>query len=241
MRTVEKHLFSTPSEGLNAEIELLDKVAQGHIDFGAFTWQSIANGLVVPEPFGRRDEFQTASKNSANLGWPVSLRRTGGGGTPQGPGVLNLAIAFRSNEAKGLTVEKAYDAICSPIAKTFEEIGLSSDTTAVDGSFCDGAYNLAIGGQKIVGTAQRWKRCKTSKTDSAVLCHALILTDIVIDPPVRALNRFFSELGVQGKFTNRAHVSLTKLKGHDFSLQVFEQTLLKNAQAKPELCLSTVE
>ncbi|STV42435.1 lipoate-protein ligase A [Klebsiella pneumoniae subsp. ozaenae] len=47
-------------------------------------------GLVVPGSYRQFTDLPAVSAHFAARGWPVWLRRSGGGLVPQGPGIINL-------------------------------------------------------------------------------------------------------------------------------------------------------
>lgn len=195
--------FPEAAAGLAAEMEMLAAVAGG-APASAFLWQATAPGLVLPERFAREAGFAAAATQCARAGWPVTPRKTGGGITPQGPGVLNLALAFRTAPGQGRTIRDSYAAICDPMIEALARLGVTARAAQVSGSFCDGDYNLAVAGQKIVGTAQRWR-------GRACLAHALILTDIALAPAVAAVARLAAGLGHDTRFELGAHCRLADL------------------------------
>jgi lipoate-protein ligase A len=170
----------------------------------AILWQSDTPWLVLPERFTRGDIFKHAAEESAKRGWPVAPRKTGGGITPQGPGVLNLALCFTAASGQSRAIIESYAKIVDPLTQAFADLGLSADATAVHGSFCDGDYNLAIAGRKLVGTAQRWR-------GTTCLIHALILTDINLAPAVDAVARLSRDLDHDTVFRHDAHCRLADL------------------------------
>jgi lipoate-protein ligase A len=199
-------LFDTAPDGLAAEMALLDAVAAGRAGASAFLWAARAPGLVLPERLTRSGRFADAAARCAATGWPVTARRTGGGITPQGPGVLNLALAFRAGPGKARSLRASYDAICTPLAEALAALGISATAAPVSGSFCDGDYNLAVAGRKIAGTAQRWR-------GNACLAHALILTDIDLAPAVAAVQRLSDGLGHTARFDLEMHCRLADFPG----------------------------
>jgi lipoate-protein ligase A len=191
-----------PEDGLSAEMALLANVAGG-AERAAFLWSARAPGLVLPERFTRTPDFEATANAMAAEGWPVVPRRTGGGITPQGPGVLNLALAFRVEPGASRTIRRSYAEICDPLAEGLATLGIKAAAMPVAGSFCDGDYNLAVKahkgeGRKIVGTAQRWR-------GSACLCHALVLTDIALEPAVAAVQALSDGLGHAARFDVTKH------------------------------------
>lgn len=110
--------------------------------------------------------------------WPVRLRRSGGGVVPQGPGILNLSLAYAPGGPMGEHGEAVYQHLCSVLAAAARALGVDAFTSAVPGSFCDGRFNLACGAvnrpRKLAGTAQYWR---TRQGRHAVLAHAVVLLD----------------------------------------------------------------
>ena len=185
-------------------MDMLGAVASDVVPASAFLWQADRSGLVLPERFSRAPGFSDASDQSAARGWPVTTRRTGGGITPQGPGVLNVALAFKLPPGRAQAIRESYAALCNPMIAALGKLGLEAGTGAVQGSFCDGDYNLEVYGRKLVGTAQRWR-------GSAVLCHALILTDISIQPAVGAAQALADGIGLGDTYRSDAHCRLADL------------------------------
>lgn len=192
---------ATPQDGLSAEMALLDAVAKERAGPSAFFWAARERGLVLPDRFTRAEGFDAAARALAAKGWPVVPRSTGGGITPQGPGVLNLAIAFKRPEGQSRTIKASYAELCEPMTEGFATLGITAEATPVKGSFCDGDYNLAIAGRKIVGTAQRWR-------GTTCLCHALILTDLELAPAVAAVAALSEGLGHDTVFDLSVHTRL---------------------------------
>lgn len=199
--------FETADAGLLAEMSLLDEVCRGESDFAILLWQT-QTALVIPKAQSRRTGFGSAAHRSAVRGWPVSLRPTGGGTTPQGPGILNAAIAFRVPARTSYTIHDAYRTLCRPLQNALGELGLSTVCQAVPGSFCDGRYNIAVAGQKLVGTAQRWRRGRAPAGERTVLAHALILHTVDLVPAVDAINALHDELSINESIEPAAHATL---------------------------------
>ena len=83
--------FDRIADALDEEARLLALVAEGDSDFEAMLWTA-GQSLVAPRSIGRLPGFERAAKESAQRGWPVALRSSGGGIVPQGPGILNLSL-----------------------------------------------------------------------------------------------------------------------------------------------------
>ena len=169
-----------------------------------FLWQAQKRALVLPERYTRISALPAAARASAARGWPVFARKTGGGITPQGPGVLNLALCFSVPPGQSRAIRSSYAKIVEPMRMAFDALGLEAEAAPVRGSFCDGDFNLAVSSRKIVGTAQRWR-------GSTCLIHALLLTDIDLAQSVAAVAQFSQELGHDTAFQRDVHCRLSDL------------------------------
>lgn len=173
-------------------------------------WTAETRALVCPAAFRRRPGFDVAARNSAPRGWPLHLRPTGGGAVPQGPGVLNLALAFTAGRDFG--IEAGYRLITDVIREALGPVGPRLVTGATQDSFCDGSWNLSVTGRKLVGTAQRIRPAGGGRR--RVLAHALILVEGDLAPCVEAVNGLHADLGLP-PVTDRAHTTLAKVMRPD--------------------------
>lgn len=171
-------------------------------------WSAIETGIVCPRTLQRRHLFEGAAQTSADLGWPVHIRTTGGGAVPQGPGIDNIALAF--NAPSGATLDDGYRILIDIIRRGLGKFGNMLTAGNISGSFCDGAWNLAFGGKKMVGTAQHWRpsRGRTPR----VLAHALILTDDLFYAGAEAVASFHKDLELE-LIDPKLHTSLNMAFG----------------------------
>ncbi len=135
-------------------------------------------GLVVPRTYAARPGFAAAQADFAARGCPIHVRQSGGGVVPKGPGILNLSLAQAFAGRPLDHSEALYQHLCTLISDTLTTFGIETRAQAVEGSFCDGRYNLAVPSptRKIAGTAQLWRRIPGHAPDRHVgLVHALIL------------------------------------------------------------------
>lgn len=145
----------------------------------ACVWEA-AQGLVVPRTYRRHEGFEAVRERHARRGWPVTVRMSGGGVVPQGPGILNLSLAYACDAPPLRHSDAAYALLCAVLCKALLGFGIEARPQAVEGSFCDGRYNLACGPsaapRKVAGTAQLWRRVRADGVDvQVVLAHALLL------------------------------------------------------------------
>ena len=194
---------SCPAQQLSGEVELewLDLALGGQAS--AVVWTA-TQGLVAPLSYRRHTSLEDVRQASAERGWPVRLRRSGGGVVPQGPGILNITLAYPCRGTSADYAESVYDHLCGTIATALATLDIDAVPRKVDGSFCDGRFNLAVldrtgpgaipagVARKIAGTAQYWR---SSNGTHAVLAHALLLVDGDTDLLTAEANRFETALG----------------------------------------------
>src|SRR5690606_14651924 len=120
-----------------------------------------------------------------------------------GHGILNLSLSYAHSGPPMNHSETAYVRICDVIRQALLPLGIASSPQAVQGSFCDGRYNLAVGpaeqARKIVGTAQLWRRLSNPQpglpTIQMVLVHAVLLVEVDCGQLTQHINRFEALLG----------------------------------------------
>src|SRR5690625_2580013 len=97
------------------------------------------------------------------------------------------------------------------------QFGVASHTQAVEGSFCDGRFNLAWGEhpdvRKIAGTAQLWRRLRKPDGEpvQVVLVHGLLLVAVDIEQVTRQANALEQALGHTRRYLPERGVSLHTL------------------------------
>lgn len=191
------------ADGIAAEGEWLQRCAAlGRAS--AHLWRGEA-GLVVPRRY------------TALPGWPAALaamspgtvqvRASGGGLVPQGPGVWNLSLAWPAPGATPSGTDAVYTTLCEALAAAFTRLGIAASAQPVTGSFCDGRYNLAVAGRKLVGTAQAWKRVGGVPV---VLAHAVIVVTADPDELSARANAFEALLGSGTRYTAEALTSVAR-------------------------------
>lgn len=136
----------------------------------AMIWQG-SRGLVVPRTYKHNPLFEQCNSSMSQMGWPIEVRQSGGGIVPQGPGIWNLSLSWRQYGKPLDLAQNAYSFICQLLQSALSTCSITSTAQAVEGSFCDGRFNLAVGHpkhyQKIVGTAQVWRLGPTPAWDLA--------------------------------------------------------------------------
>lgn len=223
--------FPSLDAALVAEEALFDRLSGGRVAHAQTMWIG-HRALVMPRRMARSPRFAPAAALSAAAGWPVVLRQTGGGIVPQGPGMLNLALAWTEPARPAASIASGYAKICDPIRTV-----LGGTCASVSTAFCDGAFNVVVDGRKVAGTAQR-RRSTAGRT--SVLAHAAILVDEDIDAGVAATNAFREMLGDEPSIRSAAHINAVEVLG-DWSLtparlaQRLADVLATHAESHDEL------
>jgi lipoate-protein ligase A len=191
-----------------AELRWLDTALLGSPSASLWT---APRELVAPLSYVRLPLLQAARDDSAARGWPVRMRRSGGGVVPQGPGLLNLSVACAYEREPARRIDGVYASLCAVLAAALRDLDIATVTGPVNGSFCDGRFNLAVadpaGGpaRKVAGTAQYWRR---SGARHAVLAHAVLIVDADVQEINEAVNRFEAVAGSGRVHSPQALVSV---------------------------------
>lgn len=176
--------------GLHGESALLAFAAAGRAV--AHLWEA-PPGLIVPRSYRRYARLAQIQADFARRGLAVELRPSGGGVVPQGPGILNMSLAFPVSQPIGSLSDTIYQHLCAILRAALAGLGIRAEARTVVGSFCDGRYNLAVGGRKIAGTAQYWRRREGN--GHSVLAHAVLLVDADPVAATGLANAFEAALG----------------------------------------------
>lgn len=161
-------------------------------------------GLVVPRNVSSAPGWATADKTG------VQVRSSGGGLVPQGPGVINLSLVWPAPSAQPERTDAVYAALCDELTAAFARLGVRATAQAVEGSWCDGRWNLAAAGRKLVGTAQAWRRVGAGPV---VLAHAVIVSSADPQALTARANAFEEQLGRGVRYRAAALTSIAQASG----------------------------
>jgi octanoyl-[GcvH]:protein N-octanoyltransferase len=196
------------------DIQLGQAVAHGEAKPLVRLWRSAhAPGIGV----SKKDVASPAGRAAAEAlraeGWDVVVRQTGGTAVPQGDGVLHLSFILPRQSA-GATTDAYYRLLCKPLLAWLGEYGLAASTGELPGSYCDGTYNVLVGGRKLVGTAQAWRgglAGLASRHPGYVLAHACITVDLDIGAAIDQINHFYALAGQDYRVQPDTSVTLRQL------------------------------
>ncbi|HBP29260.1 MAG TPA: hypothetical protein DD666_07575 [Advenella kashmirensis] len=224
-------IFEDGRSRRDSEARLLDQVDRQGQRLAVI--HQASQGISVPRSYQRNRHFEAASKQLAAAGLPVDVRLSGGGVVPQAAGVINLHLAYPVQANYPLQhVEAHYLGLCELIAHALAACGIHATPQPVQGSFCDGRFNLAVDGKKIAGTAQYWRRNRTATTPAfSLLSHAVILINADSTKLTDMANRFEVALHSPVRYLPEKTTSVAALLGRPET--DFEQILLQALQNPP--------
>ncbi|MGE6167381.1 lipoyl protein ligase domain-containing protein [Aeromonas rivipollensis] len=176
-----------------------DGLARAHL------WQA-PQCLIVTRKDMRLPHYQSACEQLANEGWPVHVRDSGGTAVPHGAGILNLSLMLPRTTTD---LAHYYRLLGDPLLTLLGEYGLEGNYDFVPGSFCDGQYNLVIGGRKVTGTAQRWL-APGQAHQGAVLAQAMLLVAGDVDEGTKMASRFYELAGGELRFAPGTSTTLAR-------------------------------
>ncbi|HET8745916.1 MAG TPA: lipoate--protein ligase [Ramlibacter sp.] len=186
--------------GVACESEWMEGCAASGLA-AAHLWQAPV-GLVVPRRYTLLPGWAAARDAAAG---ELQVRSSGGGLVPQGPGVWNLSLVWRAPQGTPVDTTAVYLALCAELAAAFAPLGIAATPQPVTGSFCDGRFNLAVHGRKLVGTAQAWRRVAGRPV---VLAHAVIVVDADPEVLTAQANAFEAALGTDTRYRADALTSV---------------------------------
>ena len=122
-------------------------------------------------------DFEAAASRLAGMGWPVLVRRSGGGAFPIGPGTVQIAMIARYPD-RGISMDGVYDRLGFLIGSALAEFGIAARVGDTRGAFCDGRHDLVVADRKIAGLAQHWRPCGGGERCVTAAASVLVDADV---------------------------------------------------------------
>lgn len=193
-----------PQAGVDRDFDLLaGALASGRPGRTLRLWTN-KNCVVVPRRLERHGDIATIRRRSAERGWPLVVRGSGGSAVLHRPGILCVSLINIFDVAEE-SPSGIYDDLIETIIDRISIIGLSISSGPVPGSYCDGAYNLHFNGQKIGGTAAHVKRINGRK---GTLTHAYITVWGDTREDLAVIRWIENELDASASYREDAHTTL---------------------------------
>ena len=181
--------FDDPEDGFGLQQAVLEEVAAGERGPAALIWTS-SRYVGATRQETRLSGFAAATEAASELGFPVLVRNSGGGGVAANRGSLSFSLTFPVENLRHGLYER-YSEGLDLIASALGRVGVEAERGEVEGEFCPGAYSVRSGGPRGVkhaGLAQRVTR-------RAARLEALLLVSETEE--IRTvLERFYGLLGL---------------------------------------------
>ena len=181
----------TARRGLQREFEIANQVGAAIRKPTILIWRS-QRALIVARSETRSPRFAAASARLAEMGWPVSVRRFGGGAFPIGPGTVQIAVTARY-PGLGNSIEAIYERLGLLIASTLAAFGMAARVGETPSSFCNGRHDFIVADRKIAGLAQHWRLCGDG--ERCVTAVASVLVDTEVGELARIVDHFYAMCG----------------------------------------------
>ncbi|SFU53020.1 lipoate--protein ligase family protein [Alicyclobacillus macrosporangiidus] len=199
---------------MDLDVLLGEQVGRGERPPMVRIWRGpVKTGIGLSKKDVATDAGRAAQAALQAEGCTVVVRQTGGTAVPQGPGVVQVSYLFR-RPATPATTDAFYRLLCDPLMQWLRSLGLAAETGELPGSYCDGRYNVLVGGKKLIGTAQAWRGGLAGMASSRpgyVLAHGCIAVDADMDWMVAQMNRFYELAGNPYRVDRATAVTLRDL------------------------------
>lgn len=176
--------------GLARQQALADELTSQSATPSLMAWRC-QPALLVTRSETRLPHFEGAAAEMQAAGWPVSLRKSGGGACPLGLGTVQVSVIEVA--APGAAMNVKYATLAELIQTTLRTYQIVSQTGFVAGAYCPGSYDLAVEGKKIIGMSQHWFRNR--RGIRCVVTAASINIEESPDLLADVVNKFYSKAG----------------------------------------------
>ena len=187
---VSMPVVSPVEAGLARQQALADQLSSASAAPSLLVWRS-EPALLVSRTETRLPHFEDAVGDMRAAGWPVVLRKSGGGACPVGPGTVQVSMI--DPVLPLTTINGRYAVLAELLQATLRRHRVYAHTGLVAAAYCPGTYDLAVAGRKIAGMSQHWFRNRCG-----IRCVVTTASINVEEPPDEVacvVNRFYRSAG----------------------------------------------
>jgi lipoate-protein ligase A len=196
-----------PALNYAIETSISEHVGTGVVPPTLRLWQP-GKCLAVGRFDSKLPNFESAVAAMKEKGVLVLQRMSGGKAVWQDKGYLNFSVIIPRTR---IGIPEAYRKYSEGLIRGFRSLGVETDFEHVEGAFCDGPYDLAANGIKLVGTAQVQKK-------NFIMVHGTILIDCDVRDMVEIVSRFYEIAGEPSHLITETMASLRDLAGREVSM-----------------------
>ena len=197
-----------PAFNYAIEQAVAEHVASGEVPATLRLWQP-GTCLALGRFDSKLRQFSSAVKTMKDDGYLILHRMSGGKAVWQDTGYLNFSVIAPRTK---LGIPEAYREYSEGLIRGFKSFGVETNFEHVEGAFCDGPYDLAMSGIKLVGTAQVQKR-------GYIIVHGTILIDCDVNDMVRIVSEFYELAGDPSHLRAETMISLVDAAQQKISMQ----------------------
>ena len=161
--------FEDPEDGFGLQQTVLEEVAAHERGPTALIWTS-SRYVGATRLETRLPGFEVAVEASAELGFPVLVRNSGGGAVAANRGSVSFSFTSPVVDLRHGLYERYTEGL-DLISSALRRVGVEAEGGEVEGEFCPGAYSVRSGGPwgvKRAGLAQRVTR-RAARLEALVL------------------------------------------------------------------------
>jgi lipoate-protein ligase A len=151
-------------------------------------------------------QFTRAVEQLKADGLVVLKRLSGGQAVWQDERFLNFSVIAPRRAKERLGIPETYKRYSQGFVLGLRELGLNAEFRRVEGAFCDGPYDLAVSGKKLVGTAQVQKR-------GVVVVHGTMPVAGGLEEMVRWVSKFYELAGKPVQLKRESMATLHEVLG----------------------------
>lgn len=185
-RFTEAECSNDPPLNYALDRAIAEHISQGKAPATVRLWQP-GRCLAVGRFDSRLPRFAQAIQHMKGQGIEIVQRMSGGKAIWQDKGYLNFSVIAPKQSLK-IGIPETYRKFSEGLMVGFQALGLRTEFKHVGGAFCDGPYDLAVAGKKLVGTAQVQKR-------GFLIVHGTILVDCDLDEMLERISEFYERAG----------------------------------------------
>ncbi|TYP79123.1 lipoate--protein ligase family protein [Paenibacillus methanolicus] len=129
------------------------EIGQGRLKPGVHIWRH-RRGAVLGTRDRKLPEAEEAIRELEGEGWSVGVRNSGGAFVPLDEGVVNVTLLM-PNPSGRMEHRADFLRMVRLLSATLDAWGLRAEAGEIAGAYCPGEYDVAVGGRKFCGIAQR--------------------------------------------------------------------------------------
>ncbi len=192
---------------IEADARRLDALLAGETRARGLRLWTNSQCLVTTRRFAALPGFAAAAARSANRGWPVHVRASGGTTVVHRAGILNVSRCEDWDCGEG-DISARFRSFCEGLASALAALGFAARLGNVARSYCDGRFNIVVGERKVAGTASL---VRSTGGRVGLLAHASIWVSGDLDADIAAIANFEDMLGICGGYALTAHATLRQI------------------------------